>query len=395
MSSQYFKAATRRRSGVFTYYGGISEGYTHVGTLTIEVPPDFVADETSGDVMIGEGGQVKLICRAKGVPQPRVNWRREDGKDIIIRESVSVSNGQKSKSKLATAIGEYHGEELRLTKISRHDMGAYLCIASNGVPPAIIIGTQLAVRDFRKDSLRVGCSRRQRKEQMRETGCGKIVMLLLDFTVPPVIHVPNQLVGAPLGTDVSLECFVEASPKSINYWMKDNEEMIIASSRRDVQAVFKSSFQVRMLLNIRNLQKQDLGSYRCVAKNSLGSVDVSIRLSEISGSSRTYNNPLSPYYEERDGDDETVMSGTAELDKMDNKAYSLDNTVQGHVGGSPPSRTPSPLPTMKINRRRPTPVTNSSSSNCVIACGIKFFYQCHNINLIAIVFIMIRFSTSP
>lgn len=55
--------------------------------------------------------------------------------------------------------------------------------------------------------------------------------------------------------------------------------MIIASSRRDVQAVFKSSFQVRMLLNIRNLQKQDLGSYRCVAKNSLGSVDVSIRLS--------------------------------------------------------------------------------------------------------------------
>lgn len=42
------------------------------------------------------------------------------------------------------------------------------------------------------------------------------------FTVSPVIHVPNQLVGAPLGTDVGLECFVEASPKSINYWVKDN-----------------------------------------------------------------------------------------------------------------------------------------------------------------------------
>lgn len=43
----------------------------------------------------------------------------------------------------------------------------------------------------------------------------------LRFTVPPVIHVPNQLVGAPLGTDVILECFVEASPMSINYWVKD------------------------------------------------------------------------------------------------------------------------------------------------------------------------------
>lgn len=33
--------------------------------------------------------------------------------------------------------------------------------------------------------------------------------------------VPNQLVGAPLGTDVQIECHVEASPKSINYWIKD------------------------------------------------------------------------------------------------------------------------------------------------------------------------------
>ena len=32
---------------------------------------------------------------------------------------------------------------------------------------------------------------------------------------------PNQLVGAPLGTDIKIECNVEASPKSINYWVKD------------------------------------------------------------------------------------------------------------------------------------------------------------------------------
>lgn len=46
------------------------------------------------------------------------------------------------------------------------------------------------------------------------------------FTVSPVIHVPNQLVGAPLSTDVVLECFVEASPKSINYWVKDNGKIL-------------------------------------------------------------------------------------------------------------------------------------------------------------------------
>jgi len=52
------------------------------------------------------------------------------------------------------------------------------------------------------------------------------------FTVPPVIHVPNQLVGAPLGTDVVLECFVEASPMSINYWVKDPKGEITFAKKK-------------------------------------------------------------------------------------------------------------------------------------------------------------------
>lgn len=43
-------------------------------------------------------------------------------------------------------------------------------------------------------------------------------------TVHPVIQVPNQLVGAPLGTDVTLECFVESSPTSINYWVRNSSK---------------------------------------------------------------------------------------------------------------------------------------------------------------------------
>ncbi|KAH0999862.1 hypothetical protein HUJ04_004172 [Dendroctonus ponderosae] len=67
-------------------------------------------------------------------------------------------------------------------------MGAYMCIASNGVPPSV----------------------------------SKRIMVHVHFH--PVIHVPNQLVGAPLGTDVLLECFVEAFPKSINYWVRNTGE---------------------------------------------------------------------------------------------------------------------------------------------------------------------------
>lgn len=45
------------------------------------------------------------------------------------------------------------------------------------------------------------------------------------FSVPPMIWIQNQLVGAAIGQKVTLECNSEAFPKSINYWMK-NETII-------------------------------------------------------------------------------------------------------------------------------------------------------------------------
>lgn len=40
------------------------------------------------------------------------------------------------------------------------------------------------------------------------------------------LKVPNQLVGAPLITDVTLICNVEASPKAINYWQRENGKIM-------------------------------------------------------------------------------------------------------------------------------------------------------------------------
>lgn len=61
-----------------------------LGSLEVVVPPDFIPEETSGDVMVPEGGTVKLTCRARGSPAPHVQWRREDGQDIIVRETTGV-----------------------------------------------------------------------------------------------------------------------------------------------------------------------------------------------------------------------------------------------------------------------------------------------------------------
>lgn len=80
------------------------------------------------------------------------------------------------------------------------------------------------------------------------------------FSVHPVIHVPNQLVGAPLGTDVTLECYVEAFPKSINYWVRDTGEdntlfmrtidLLITNQQR------YPSVDINFLLTLHNTQFQ-------------------------------------------------------------------------------------------------------------------------------------------
>lgn len=96
--------------------------------LEVVIPPDIIYEETSGDMMVPEGGSAKLICKARGFPKPRVVWRREDGAAIIVR------TGQKIKTERLTSV---EGEVLSLTKVTRSEMGAYLCIAANGVPPSV------------------------------------------------------------------------------------------------------------------------------------------------------------------------------------------------------------------------------------------------------------------
>lgn len=58
-----------------------------------------------------------------GFPTPKIIWRREDGQSITVEKKKKVM--------------VYDGDVLQLSKITRNEMGAYLCIATNGVPPSV------------------------------------------------------------------------------------------------------------------------------------------------------------------------------------------------------------------------------------------------------------------
>uniref|UniRef100_A0A336MNL4 CSON004225 protein n=1 Tax=Culicoides sonorensis TaxID=179676 RepID=A0A336MNL4_CULSO len=196
---------------------------SNLGYLNVLEPPDFIFDEFSTDILITEGEDVSLICRASGRPKPLIVWKRESGEEIILREDGGAKYSASS----------FQGDVLFLHKVTREAMGIYLCIASNGVPPSI-----------------------QRKHSL--------VVLF-----HPTIQVPNQLVGAPFNTDVILECIIQASPKAISYWIKDTGEMIVSSPKFGIKEIEKSLYEIRALLLVKNFNAVDVGSYSCIAKNSI------------------------------------------------------------------------------------------------------------------------------
>lgn len=143
-------------------------------------------------MIVSEGNNVTLKCAAVGQPEPTIIWRRERGKPLL---SVAGSSKESTCLWPATVICQFgfgihfessrngrtlqflnycfpfsilsvftaEGTTLSIPRVNRHHMGAYLCIASNGVPPTVSKRVMLIVNckweDFKfynKNALEVG-----------------------------------------------------------------------------------------------------------------------------------------------------------------------------------------------------------------------------------------------
>lgn len=117
-------------------------------TLEVNVPPDIDSKRTSSDVDAKLGSSVKIECNANGYPKPRIKWRREDGKLIKIKDEISgrtVKGRQSLCSRRAAPrpilpffpVEHFTGANLVVFNVQPDDMGSYLCMADNGVPPIV------------------------------------------------------------------------------------------------------------------------------------------------------------------------------------------------------------------------------------------------------------------
>lgn len=85
--------------------------------------------------------------------------------------------------------------------------------------------------------------------------------------------------GAPLAYSVTLECFTEAHPSSLNYWTREDGQMIHESRKYHTENIIgEPAYKTHMRITINNIQQSDYGVYKCVAKNPRGETDGTIRL---------------------------------------------------------------------------------------------------------------------
>lgn len=111
-----------------------------VATLEVVIPPQISDKHSTEDLSVAEGGSAKFICSASGHPHPTIIWQKvpkshEDRAKIRTNDRTGKEIYQK----------RIHGEVLELDKVNREDMGTYLCIAKNNVPPAVSKNFKLTV----------------------------------------------------------------------------------------------------------------------------------------------------------------------------------------------------------------------------------------------------------
>ncbi|KAK8757579.1 hypothetical protein V5799_004789 [Amblyomma americanum] len=93
-----------------------------------------------------------------------------------------------------------------------------------------------------------------------------------------MIWQPNQLVGAPLGADVTLECNLETHPRGMTFWERDDGTMLISNAKHDSLVLETGPYRLLLRLTVRDLKPEDFGTYKCVSKNPLGETEANIKL---------------------------------------------------------------------------------------------------------------------
>ncbi|KAJ0032742.1 hypothetical protein NQD34_002823 [Periophthalmus magnuspinnatus] len=189
--------------------------------LKVNVPPDFVNSETSGNVSVVLNQPTSIVCDVTGSPPPVITWYK-NGIPVVSSNSIQILDS---------------GKTLKLLQAARPDAGSYSCKAIN------IAGS--TEKDF-----------------------------YLDVLVPPTIigsGSPRD-VTAILKQEIILECKVQGFPFPTIQWYKDRKLVFLGDPNIEV----KNKGQI---LKIKSARLGDQARYQCSVTNTAGKQSKDFNLS--------------------------------------------------------------------------------------------------------------------
>uniref|UniRef100_A0A8C3GM35 Hemicentin 1 n=1 Tax=Cairina moschata TaxID=8855 RepID=A0A8C3GM35_CAIMO len=201
-------------SGNYTCIANNAAGEdTHTVTLIVQILPAFT--ELPGDVALTKGEQLRLTCKATGIPIPKITWTFNNN---IIPAQYDDVNGH---------------SELVIDRVSKDDSGTYICTAENTVGSIKAIG-------------------------------------FVYVKEPPVFKGDYHPIRTePLGGNAMLNCEVRGDPPPTIQWSKKGVDVQISNR---IQQLNNGSLAIYGTVN------EDAGDYKCVATNDAGVVERSLTL---------------------------------------------------------------------------------------------------------------------
>ncbi|XP_036427446.1 contactin-3 isoform X1 [Colossoma macropomum] len=185
------------------------------GRLSFHAKPHWLQTMTDTALSIEEN--LFWECKASGKPKPSYSWLK-NGEPLMSESRVLIENGA-----------------LTISSLTLSDGGMYQCVAENkhGI---VYASAELMV-----------------------------LASPPSFSQSPL----RSVLKARTGTEVTLECRPQASPRAISLWKRGSEML----QKNERLSLFPNG-----TLKIANVTKRDGGIYTCIAKNQFGSASTAGRL---------------------------------------------------------------------------------------------------------------------
>ncbi|KAM9485466.1 matrix-remodeling-associated protein 5-like [Salvelinus alpinus] len=206
-------------------------------TLEVWSRPPRIQLPNHRDATVHQGGEVRLECRAQGVPVPLLSWVLPDRSVLTPDPNPNPAIGTHPR------VSIFPNGTLRILVAGPADRGLYRCVASN-----------LA-------------------------GAGSLSVRLHVSSLPPAIQEPREeRVTRPAGLPLYAQCSARGAPAPSIRWRTPDGTFLFPSQflNGNLFVLPNATFLIRKLAT------KDSGSYECLATNAVGGDKRTVRV-EVTG----------------------------------------------------------------------------------------------------------------